>query len=562
MIALGSSIGLANAQGVPEPVPVQTDVRVGTYIFPMWLRPGTDGHGNENWNEWATLHKVDAPRAVLGFYDGSNPEVNDWQIKWALEAGISWFAFDWYWNAGESRLMGTLEDGFLKSKYQSKMQFCIHWCNHALDWKKDLDFSPEALEEMIEYNAKHYFTRDNYLKIDGRPVFMVWDMDPVILANGGPDAFRANVLPRLNTVCKRYGVGDLFLVLVQNWPHRVGFSTVGDAFTGYSYAGLTTETPVSANTSAPYAEMVDALPPYWAGMHRSARLPFLTSTQSGWDNTPRQAMGHPRLVRQGSTAELFERTLQDGRKQVKPEFPFFLIEAWNEFGEGSYIEPTEQHGFDYLAAIRRVFAPGAAPHTWARPSQAQVESYTSLTPGQIEESKQPPVPLPPLPTPQWHMDVAIDPSTNVPPTIVRQFDFGGSSLPDGVTANSLTVVPATDGSTRFRNEQGKGSLTFNGNFGTASDGLTVEITLRYPDTPVWLAQLLFGLDGAAPLPDSARPFLWKRDDREHVYRLTFNASRTSSGELTSFRLDAPDWPGAEFDLRTVRITRPQPADKP
>ena len=50
----------STAQGVPDPVPVKTDVRVGTYIFPMWLRPGTDGHGNENWNEWATLRKVDA----------------------------------------------------------------------------------------------------------------------------------------------------------------------------------------------------------------------------------------------------------------------------------------------------------------------------------------------------------------------------------------------------------------------------------------------------------------------------------------------------------------------
>ena len=34
-----------------------------------------------------------------------------------------------------------------------------------------------------------------------------------------------------------------------------------------------------------------------------------------------------------------------------------FIEAWNEFGEGSYIEPHRQYGFGYLEAIREVFAP-------------------------------------------------------------------------------------------------------------------------------------------------------------------------------------------------------------
>ena len=105
--------------------------------------------------------KQPAPRPLLGFYDDSLPEVNDWHIKWALEHGISFFAFDWYWNAGEKRLARTLEQGFLKARYASQMKFCVHWCNHALDWKRDgkpapLDFSKPALLQMTEYLADHY----------------------------------------------------------------------------------------------------------------------------------------------------------------------------------------------------------------------------------------------------------------------------------------------------------------------------------------------------------------------------------------------------------------------
>ncbi len=39
-------------------------------------------------------------KPLLGYYDESNPEVVDWQIKWAVENGITGFLVDWYWEAG------------------------------------------------------------------------------------------------------------------------------------------------------------------------------------------------------------------------------------------------------------------------------------------------------------------------------------------------------------------------------------------------------------------------------------------------------------------------------
>jgi hypothetical protein len=34
-----------------------------------------------------------------------------------------------------------------------------------------------------------------------------------------------------------------------------------------------------------------------------------------------------------------------------------VICCWNEFGEGSYIEPTQKNGFSYLEKIKKVFGP-------------------------------------------------------------------------------------------------------------------------------------------------------------------------------------------------------------
>ena len=199
-LACSAEVKTCDGEGVPPPAPAASRITLGAYIFPGWYRDTGRGdypyrtHDEDSEWKWAVA-KQPAPRPLLGFYDDSLPEVNDWHINWALEHGVSFFAFDWYWNAGEKRLARTLEQGFLKAKYAGQMKFCIHWCNHALDWKRDgkpapLDFSVNALTEMTEYLAENYFKRPNYLTVEGRPVFMAFVPGALITANGGTAGFR------------------------------------------------------------------------------------------------------------------------------------------------------------------------------------------------------------------------------------------------------------------------------------------------------------------------------------------------------------------------------------
>jgi hypothetical protein len=64
---------------VPEPDPAQSDRLVGAHYFPGW-KPGTH-------RGWGVLKDFPERRPLLGYYDESNPEVTDWEIKWALEHG-------------------------------------------------------------------------------------------------------------------------------------------------------------------------------------------------------------------------------------------------------------------------------------------------------------------------------------------------------------------------------------------------------------------------------------------------------------------------------------------
>lgn len=72
-----------------------------------------------------------------------------------------------------------------------------------------------------------------------------------------------------------------------------------------------------------------------------------------WDNTPRR--GYKGLVYMGTSPALFEKTLSVLRDKVEGHpVDFVYVNAWNEWGEGAYIEPDESRGYAYLQAIKRV----------------------------------------------------------------------------------------------------------------------------------------------------------------------------------------------------------------
>ena len=70
---------------IPEPVHPQSSVEISAYYYP----------GTERMSEWNQIEQtLPEIKPLLGWYDESNPEVIDWQIKWAVEHGISSFCVD------------------------------------------------------------------------------------------------------------------------------------------------------------------------------------------------------------------------------------------------------------------------------------------------------------------------------------------------------------------------------------------------------------------------------------------------------------------------------------
>jgi hypothetical protein len=74
-----------------------------------------------------------------------------------------------------------------------------------------------------------------------------------------------------------------------------------------------------------------------------------------WDNTARR--DNKGMIFEGATPDLYERWLKDilleARSRDDLEDHYIFINAWNEWGEGTYLEPDKRYGYAYLNATRR-----------------------------------------------------------------------------------------------------------------------------------------------------------------------------------------------------------------
>ncbi len=543
------------AYPVPPPKPVETSIKVGTYIFPGWYRKaGTNDYPYPTFDEqseWmSAIAKLPKPRPVLSFYDDSMPEVNDWHIKWALEAGISWFAFDWYYSDGEKRLARSLEKGFLNARYNEQMQFCINWCNHGLDYKRTFVFDPDALEAMIKYCVDNYFVRPNYLKIKGRPVFMILDIKPILAACGGADKFQLKVLPRLNALCRARGLGDLFLVWDNNEPSLVADVPVGDAFTSYSYHWVLTDSYWTFPGSAPYSEIVEGVKPIWQKM-LGKKKPFIVGAQAGWDDSPRTLPGgQPNWVRTGWTPALFEQMLRNGKALVKPEFPYFMIEAWNEWGEGSHLEPSKEFGFSHLDAVRRVFG-NKGPNKWARPTPEQVRSYSVLDDEQLAAAVKVEA-GPPSPVFVANKSVAyvVDPA-ELPKNAISEWPAGQLRTNLGIA--NMSGPELIGGKAVMTVTNGDPFMIIPGNWGPISNIEGIAIRVRINNAGESDKGNFFWETDKMKFGGDTCVVKWKTDDSFHTYLFRFTADAKKDEMLKNIRADFPDTPGTKIEIEWIKV---------
>jgi lipopolysaccharide biosynthesis protein len=77
-----------------------------------------------------------------------------------------------------------------------------------------------------------------------------------------------------------------------------------------------------------------------------------------WDNTPRRGKRAHILVNASPAAyeEWLRVLVLQARENALVQEPLVFINAWNEWAEGTHLEPDEKYGHAYLEATRRALS--------------------------------------------------------------------------------------------------------------------------------------------------------------------------------------------------------------
>jgi uncharacterized repeat protein (TIGR01451 family) len=356
-------LSLAPAAYVPEPKPVRGPFEVGVYYFPGW----------NSASRWQPITRFPERRPVLGWYREGDPQVADWQIKWAVEHGIRFFVYDWYWNQGRRQLEHALHDGYFQARYRHLLKFCLLWANHNPPGSSSHD---DCLA-VTRYWIENYFRRPEHLTVAGKPAVLIFSphrLTDDLGTEGVKCAFEA-----MRAECRQAGLGGVHLIACVGdvAAARQAAAEGYDAISAYNWPGLGHS---GGGMYAPFESLVTGYRNQWEQLYALSPLPLSPlPVCGGWDSRPWH--GENNLIRYGRTPDLFRRHLRDARAALEARSPrrdgdnLLLIEAWNEWGEGSYTEPHQEYGFGYLDAIRDVLTPAGSAHEDITPADVGLGPY-------------------------------------------------------------------------------------------------------------------------------------------------------------------------------------------
>jgi len=350
-----------------------------------WARPRFEGH--------------DQPKVPLwGYEDESDPNAMAKKIEAAAKYGVDVFIFDWYYYNDGSFLRVALDKGFLGASNNRKVKFALMWANHDMpdvfpaklyqcypDWKVLIpgDVTRETFDKMVDDIIEKYFKHPSYWLVDGCPYFSIYDLDTLIKGLGSLEKTK-QALADFRAKTKAAGFPDLHLNVILRKDLVIGGGTLvlsgsQESAPVYDQNQVTLDLGLNSLGAYTWHHQV-TFPDFPTTKYTYVRekaieqcyrtvkkfqLPYYANVTCGWDSTPRVSStdiyvlkGYPYLpTLVGNTPKEFKQSLIEMKKFLDSEGnkqKIFSINSWNEWTEGSYLEPDKTNGFGFLEAIKDV----------------------------------------------------------------------------------------------------------------------------------------------------------------------------------------------------------------
>jgi len=361
---------------------------VAAYIWPSYTgdEPRARIFWEEGYGEWQTVKKMTPkfeghlwPRKPLwGYVNEADPYVMEMEIEAAASHGVNVFIYDWYWYDNKPFLEQCLDNGFLKARNNHKMKFYLMWANHTADtmWDKrssdlripvwDGAVDRKTFEYIAERTIEKYFSHPCYYKIDGKPVYMLFDIPNFVRGLGGLEEAK-DALAWFRAKTAEAGFPGLELQLCVKGNKKMeqcvtDTQTVIDAANALGFdSGALYQYRDFTATNRSYPDIFSDAVKEYEKMASRLNFPVYPHVSVGWDSNPRYNRFRDDVCTD-NTPENVQKAFSYAKEYIDthPDLPAPLItvNSWNEWTETSYLEPDDIYGYGYLEAIKKVFIDG------------------------------------------------------------------------------------------------------------------------------------------------------------------------------------------------------------
>ncbi|MEB0010060.1 glycoside hydrolase family 99-like domain-containing protein [Glaciimonas sp. GNP009] len=327
------------------------DYQVGVFYFPGWKNHQPHAPAD---NPWDRLKAFPDKEPALGWYDEGADNVMHQQIDWMNKYGINFVVFDWYFGIGQHVYLEHALAAFMRAPNRDKLKFSILWANH--------DGMPKSHDDwlvMVRYWVKYYFPRPEFMRIDGRPVVYIFSADELKKQAESFGSTTKELLESAQTIARENGWPGIDFVagsganvpMISSYAKTSGYA----AFSAYNYH----QGPDTPAQSHSYTELDRGYREHWQRFSEKGNLPLIVPMTSGWDKRPWGGSSDAEHDKSISTPQEFRKHLEVAKSFMDSHVALTrrmgVICCWNEFGEGSYIEPTKKMGFSYLEQVQDVF---------------------------------------------------------------------------------------------------------------------------------------------------------------------------------------------------------------
>ncbi|HYK46217.1 MAG TPA: glycoside hydrolase family 99-like domain-containing protein [Parafilimonas sp.] len=366
------------------------NIKFVPFYFPQFHAiPENDNWWGEGFTDWNWVKEAKPlfkdhyqPRIPAnGYYDLRNADVISTQISLAKDYNIYGFNFYHYWFDGKLMLETPLENFIEENK---DLAFCVTWANETWTRRWLGKVNDVLIEQKHSANKqvwnKHLaylqrlFTNENYIRINNRPVFVIYRPDLISNMKALMDYYNESTMQKIGH--RIYWIGaKAYESLNNQWEKlvdgilrfepRYSMNTIHNGNVVLHNVDKVLRS-LPERLQIPLGELKAKLSTlYTVYDYRKTCEAILKKNKQtiqhkhkiyqaafvGWDNTPRYGKRSKIFAR--SNPENFRYLISNLIEQESAKGNEFLfINAWNEWSESAYLEPDNVYGDAYLSVLK------------------------------------------------------------------------------------------------------------------------------------------------------------------------------------------------------------------